>query len=395
MFKMKNHFLLMLVAVLFVFSLFGCAPDAAEPEPVDEEPTDEPVEEPADFAGEVLIGIMVPTTGSEAADGIDMENAALLAVEEINAAGGVLGHEIVTTTGDDGCDPAMATAAASQLVSEEVVALVGGYCSGATLPTLKIYGDAGIPFVIAASNATSLIDENPGWAFMINSTGDAQAAAAVSWFKELGVTTISLVDDGTAFSADLKAQTREQWEAEGYEVLTDDTVARGEMDFSALVTRIMSAGSEGVYWTAYQAEGAQLIRQLRENGYDGYIMVGDGSSAQELIDLAGPAAEGVYCTAPPVVDFLPAAQSFIANYEASFPREPGAYAGLMYDATYLLVDAIERAGSFDGEAIKEALAATDDFEGLTGPVGFTPQNTLNRSNFVILVAQDGRWALVE
>lgn len=395
MFKMKNYFLLMLIAVLFVFSLFGCAPDAVEPEPVDEEPTDEPVDEPAEFEGDVLIGIMVPTTGSEAADGIDMENAALLAVDEINEAGGVLGYRIVTTTGDDGCDPSMATAAASKLVSEEVVSLVGGYCSGATLPTLKIYGDAGIPFVIAASNATSLIDENPGWAFMINSTGDAQAAKAVEWFENLGVETIALIDDGTAFSADLKAQTREQWEAAGYEVLTDDTVIRGEQDFSALVTKIIAANPEGVYWTAYQAEGALIIRQLRENGYEGYIIVGDGSSAQELIDLAGPAAEGVYCTAPPVVDFLPAAQSFIAGYEARFPREPGAYAGLMYDATMLLVDAIERAGSFDGEAIKDALAATDGFEGLTGPVIFTPQNTLARSNFVILVAQDGRWALAE
>jgi branched-chain amino acid transport system substrate-binding protein len=95
------------------------------------------------------------------------------------------------------------------------------------------------------------------------------------------------------------------------------------------------------------------------------------------------------------VDFLPAAQGFISGYNAMFPREPGAYAGLMYDATYLLMDAVERAGSFDGEAVKAALAATDSFEKLTGPIFFTPQNTLGRSNFVILVAQDGRWALAE
>jgi branched-chain amino acid transport system substrate-binding protein len=376
---MRKHWILMLVAVLFVFGVFGCAQDAA---PVDEE-------------GDVLIGIMVPVTGSEAADGIDMENAAKLAVEEINAAGGVLGRMIVTTTGDDECDPSKATAAASKLISEEVVAVVGGYCSGATLPTLTLYGDAGIPFVIAAANATSLIDENPGWAFMINSTGDAQAAKAVEWFKNLGVESIALVDDGSAFSVDLKDQTKSQWEAEGYAVLAEDRVETGTQDFSAVVTRIMAANPDAVYWTAYQGLGSLLIKQLRENGYEGVIMVGDGSSAQELIDLAGADAEGVYCTAPPVVDFLPAAQSFIEGYNNSFPREPGAYAGLMYDATYLLVDAIERAGSFDGEAVKAALAATSGFEGITGPVSFTPQNTLNRSNFVILVAKDGRWALAE
>lgn len=390
MLKNKNVLLLMLVAVFLVFGVFGCGGPATPP--ADEDAGEEPA---AEFEGEVLLGIMVPTTGSEASDGGDMENAALLAVEEINAAGGVLGHKIVTSTGDDGCDPSKATAAASKLISEEVFSVVGGYCSGATLPTLKLYGDAGIPFVIAASNATTLIDENPGWAFMINSTGDAQAAKALEWFEGLGVETISLVDDGSAFSVDLKDQTKAAWEAAGYAVLTEDRVETGTQDFSAVVTKIMDAGPDAVYWTAYQGLGALLIMQLRQNGYEGIIMVGDGSSAQELIDLAGPDAEGVYCTAPPKVDFLPAAQDFISGYKEMFPREPGAYAGLMRDATYLLVDAVERAGSFDGEAIKAALAATDSFEGLSGPVEFTPQNTLNRSNFVIIVAKDGKWALAE
>ncbi len=385
---MKKYWILMLVAAMLVFGAFGCAEETADP-------VDENGEEPAEFEGEVLIGIMVPTTGSEAADGTDMENAALLAVQEINDAGGVMGHRLVTTTGDDGCDPSMATAAASQLVSEEVVALVGGYCSGATLPTLAIYGEAGIPFVIAASNATSLIDENPGWGFMINSTGLDQAATAVSQFEALGVETIAVIDSGDAYSADLKEQTIIQWEAAGYEVLVDDTVQRGEVDFSAFVTSIMANQPDGIYWTGYQAEGALLIRQLREGGYEGEIIVGDGSSAQELIDLAGDAAEGVYCTGPPLTDFLPAAQSFIEGYEANFPREPGAYAALMYDATNLLVDAMERAGSFDSAAIRDALEATDGFEGLAGPVMFTEDNTLARSNFVVLEARDGRWALAE
>lgn len=390
MFKFKNAWILMLVIALFAFGLFGCGNDTAAP--VDETPDGDAE---AEFEGQVLFGIMVPVTGSEAADGIDMENAALLAIQEINAAGGVLGYEIVTTTGDDECDPSKATAAASKLISEEVVAVVGGYCSGATLPTLALYGDAGIPFVIGAANATSLIDENPGWTFMINSTGDAQAAKAVEWFEGLGVDTIALVDDGSAFAVDLKDQTKMQWEAAGHSVVAEDRVETGTQDFSAVVTSIMSANPDAVYWTAYQGLGALLIRQLRQDGYEGVIMVGDGSSAQELLDLAQAEGEGVYCTAPPVVDFLPAAQNFIAGYNERFPREPGAYAGLMYDATYLLVDAIERAGSFDGEAIKDALAATDGFEGITGPISFTPQNTLNRSNFVILVGEGGRWQLAE
>ena len=103
-------------------------------------------------AGEVKIGIMIPTTGGTATDGKDMESAIKLAADEINAAGGLLGKKIVTTTGDDACDPQQAVAAASKLISEGVAAVVGGYCSGATLPTLKLYGEANVPFVITASS---------------------------------------------------------------------------------------------------------------------------------------------------------------------------------------------------------------------------------------------------
>ena len=106
------------------------------------------------LAADLKIGIMVPTTGSEATSGKDMENAIKLAAMEINDAGGVLGMKIDTMTGDDACDPQQGTAAATKLVSADVAAVVGGYCSGATLPTLKIYGDANVPFVIAAANST-------------------------------------------------------------------------------------------------------------------------------------------------------------------------------------------------------------------------------------------------
>jgi len=145
------------------------------------------------FADEVKIGIMIPTTGGTATDGKDMESAIKLAVDEINAAGGLLGKTIVTTTGDDACDPQQAVAAASKLISEGVAGVVGGYCSSATLPTLALYGEAKVPFVITASNSTALVGANPGIGFMINSTGDAQADTAVALFEGLGVKSIAVV----------------------------------------------------------------------------------------------------------------------------------------------------------------------------------------------------------
>ena len=136
---------------------------------------------------DIKVGIMVPTTGSEATYGKDMENAVKMAVDELNAKGGVLGQKFSTFTADDGCDPQMVTAAASKITSAGVDAVVGGYCSGATLPTLKIYADAGIPFVITAANSSKFSDMNPGNAFLVNAIGSYQVETAVALFKKLGV----------------------------------------------------------------------------------------------------------------------------------------------------------------------------------------------------------------
>lgn len=344
-------------------------------------------------AADLKIGIMVPTTGSEAPSGKDMENSIKLAVDEINKAGGVLGMNVVTITGDDGCDPQMATAAASKLVSSDVVGVVGGYCSGATLPTLKIYGDAGTPFVIAAANSTKLIDANPGTSFQINSTGFDQVNTAVSLFGDKGIKKLAIVHQGDGYSEDLAKLTKEKWTAMGHEVVAYEVVNKGEQDQSSLVTKLKSKAPDAVFWTAYYSDGALLIKQLRQAGYRNLIAVGDGSNSPKLLEIAGKASEGVYCFSNPTADYLPAAKSYTDSYKANYKQSPDAYGPLAYDGMKLMADAITRAGSTDKAAIVKALKETKDFNGITGAVTFTDKNTLAKSNFVVLVAKDGKWAL--
>ena len=342
---------------------------------------------------EIKIGIMVPTTGSEATYGRDMENAIKMAVDEINAKGGVLDQKFTTFTGDDGCDPQMATAAASKIVSVGVDAVVGGYCSGATLPTLKIYADAGVPMVIAAANSTKFIDLNPGNAFLINSIGSYQVETAVNLFTKLGVKKIAIIHQGDGYSEDLASLTQKKWNAMGNATVAFEVVNKGEQDQSALVTRIKSKAPELVFWTAYYADGALVIKQLRQGGYMGKIVVGDGSTDPKLMEIAGRAAEGVYALANPVPQFLPEGKQFIAQYKTKFKTNPGPYSALSYDGMYLLADAIKRAGSTDKQKVAAALKATSGFKGLSGPVNFTDQNLLARSNFVVLLVKGGKWTL--
>jgi branched-chain amino acid transport system substrate-binding protein len=392
----KKNWLVVLFVVLLMFSLAACGQPAVDPPDNNNNNNNNDNEDPAPtFDGELLVGIMVPTTGSEATYGKDMENAVKLAVDEINAAGGLLGKKVVTITGDDGCDPQMATAAASMLVSSDVVAVIGGYCSGATLPTMKIYADAKVPMVMPAANSTRIAEENEGWAFQVNSPGYHQAEKAAIWFEHLGHTKLALVNQGDGFSEDLAQLTRDNWIARGNEVASYDVTNKGEQDYSALVTKIRSSGAEVVYWTAYHADGALLIRQLRQGGFTGDIVVGDGSSSDELLEIAGQAGDGVYCTSPPIVDFLPAAQSFITNYTANFNQAPGPYSGLSYDSMNLLADAITKAGSVDPDAIRNILLATKDFPTLSGNITFTPELTLVESNFIMLKGENGKWVLAE
>lgn len=339
----------------------------------------------------ISIGVQVPTTGSEATYGKDMANAVAIAQDEINKKGGVLGKKLSMIIGDSACDPQQSVNAATKLVSQGVVGVVGGYCSGATLPTLKIYGDANIPFIITASNSTKLIPANPGNAFMINSTGDEQATKAVAFLSGKKIKTLAIVNQGDAYSQDLANLTREDWQKAGHKVVAFETSNKGEQDYSAIITSIKSTNPDAVFWTAYYADGGLFIRQLRQAGYKGVIAVGDGSNSSKLFDIAGRAAEGIFAFSNPTAEFLPAAKSFSDTYKARFNTSPGPYAPLTYDGMQLLAWAIAKAGTTDASKVIAILKTAHNLEWLAGPISFTKQNTLARSNFIVLQGKNGAW----
>src|SRR5699024_7806756 len=117
------------------------------------------------------------------------------------------------------------------------------------------------------------------------------------------------------------------------------------------------------------------------------------SNSPKFFDLAGQAAEGVYVFSNPIAKFLPKAKSFIETFKSEYGTTPGPYAPLAYDSIMLLADAMERAGTTDADAVIKALSATDNFEGMAGDISFTDDNTLAKSNFIVLKGQGGQWVL--
>ncbi|SFN81295.1 branched-chain amino acid ABC transporter substrate-binding protein [Mycetocola miduiensis] len=352
-------------------------------------------ESEGESAGPIKLAMVIPISGSSAPTGKYMENGAQLAINEINEDGGILdGRELELVVGDEACDPQQGVASANKAVSAGAVVSVGGYCSGATLPQLPIFEKAGIPMIIPAANSQDLVNQKLKNVFMINGTGKQQSTAALDFIKKQGFTTVALVDDNTSYSKDINVETAKQIEEDGSATVALSTsVTAGESDYSAVVRDIMNANPELVYWTGYYQEGGLIINQLKKAGFAGQIMVADGSVDPSLSEIAGAGAEGVYATMTQTPDTIEGAEDWIANYEEEFGSAPGPYSTQSYDAVRLAAEAIEQAGSTDGDKIIDALEAIDGFTMFSGPLKFTPEHTLSSGGFVILKIQDGTFVL--
>ncbi len=346
-------------------------------------------------AGPIKLAAVIPLSGSSAPTGVFMKNGMQMAVDELNAKGGVLGRQLSLDFEDGACDPTQAAAAANKAVSNGAVVSVGGYCSGATLPTLPIFSKANIPMIIPAANSQDLVNQKLPSVFLINGTGVQQAAAAVKFMVKESVKTVALVDDNTSYSKDIATETKKDLESDGnVKVALATSVTAGESDYSSVVHDIMGANPDMLYWTGYYQEGGLIINQLKAAGYTGKIMVADGSVDASLVKIAGAAnAEGVFATMTQTPDTIKGAESWIADYTKAFGSAPGPYSTQSYDAVRVAVEAIGKADSTDGDKVIAALEAIDGFTLFSGPLKFTAEHTLTNGGFQILVVKDGKFVL--
>ncbi|MBO0980758.1 branched-chain amino acid ABC transporter substrate-binding protein [Microbacterium sp. SD291] len=339
----------------------------------------------SDESGTIKLGMLAPFSGSESAFGEYMQNGAQLAIDEINADGGIDGRELELQVEDDACDATAAVAAANKLVTEGIVASVGGYCSGATLPTLPIFDEAGVPMVIPAANSNELVKQGLPGVFLINGTGTQQAAAAVAYAEKSGMENVAVIDDATAYSADLAASFVAQAEEAGLTVSFEATVTPGENDYSAVATQLAGEKPELVYWTGYYQEGGLIVRQATDAGYTGAFLVGDGSVDAKFAEIAGDGyTENVLGTFTQTPDMIEGADAWIADYEELAGAAPGPYSTQSYDAVRVIAQAIEDAGSTEFEEVVAALEGLNDFDTFAGPLTFTKDHTLSGGGFVIV-----------
>jgi len=345
----------------------------------------------------IKIGINTELSGAVASYGTNAANGALLAIEEINAAGGVLGKQLEPLSRDCKSIPDEAMSVSAALVGEKIVAQIGPLTSGNVAGSTSVMMENQIPLLAPAATAVNVtVDEKANkvrdFIFRVCYLDSDQGRRMANFaLEELNVKNAAIYGSTSDdYATGLAKYFKEEFTAKGGTIVAEEGFVNGDKDFRATLTKIKSANPEFIYVPGYYTEVAVLIKQAREMGITCPIGGGDGWDSPDMVSVAGAEAlNNTYFTNHySVEDPDPAIQSFVEAYKAKYNKLPDSFAALGYDAAKLLADAIERAGEAYPIKIKEALEATKDFPGITGTMSID-ENHNPVKNIVVIEYKDG------
>ncbi|GGA26614.1 ABC transporter substrate-binding protein [Psychrobacillus lasiicapitis] len=323
----------------------------------------------------IKIGANLELSGAVASYGTSEADAIDLAVEEINADGGIDGKKIELIKVDNKSDAAEATSAAIKLTSQDkVVAIIGAATSGASVAQVQIATDTKTPMISPSGTSTTVTVGDDGkvnpFTFRTAFIDPFQGTVAANFASnELKVKTAAVyADNASDYAKGLAASFIKDFEAAGGTIVAEESYVAKDTDFRSTLTRIKSSNPEFVFIPGYYEEVGLIVKQARELGINVPLMGADGWDSPTIVDLAGADAlnNTFIITAYSADDPDGKAKAFAESFNKKYGKEPNSFNALGYDSVYLLKDAIERAGSTDGTKIKEAIEATDQLELVTG-----------------------------
>ena len=351
----------------------------------------------AAFAEKVVkIGHAGPLTGPIAHIGKDGENGARLAIEDANAKGIKIGGEKVRfelVGEDDQADPRQATTVAQRLSDEEVKGVVGHVTSGASIPASRIYNQAGIPVITPSATNPKLTRQGYEVTFRVIANDLQQGEAMASYVAErLKAAKIAIIDDRTAYGQGLADAFADSLKKQGVSVVAREFTNDKATDFMAILTKIKGREPDAIFYGGMDAQAAPMLRQLRQVGYQGTFLGGDGVCTGGMLKLAENAlSQDVFCTQAGIpMEQMPGGAEFRERFKKRFDADVQLYAPYSYDATMTLIEAMAQAGSEEPDDYLPVLKKIRS-QGVTGNIRFDVNGDVEGAGVTLYQYGGGSW----
>ncbi len=338
---------------------------------------------------QLKIGVAGPITGPNAAFGAQLKNGTEQAVEDINAAGGVLGQKLVLSVGDDVSDPKQGVSVANKFVGDGVKWVVGHFNSGVVMPASEVYAENGI-LMISPSATNPKITERGLWnVFRTCGRDDQQGEVAAAYIaKNFKDKKIAVIHDKTTYGQGLADETRKGLVKAGIKDVLYEGVNAGEKDFSALISKIKAVGADYIYWGGLHTEGGLIVRQMRDQGVKAVMISGDGITTDEFATIGGPGVEGTLMTFPPDPQKRPEAAAVVKKFAAK-NFKPEAYTLYSYAAVQVMAEGAKRANSLDPKKVAEALRGSAPVKTVIGDLAFDKKGDITRPDYTMYTWKKG------
>ena len=337
------------------------------------------------------VAVVGPITGQYASFGAQMKNGGELAIEDINAAGGVLGKKLDLEFGDDACDPKQAVAVANQMTGNNVALVAGHYCSGSSIPASKVYAEANMVQISPASTNPAFTDNRAGPnIYRVCGRDDQQGGVAGKYIaSHFSDKKVAFVHDKTAYGKGLADETKKAMNEAGKQEAMYEAITAGEKDYSALVSKLKQANIDLVYFGGYHTEAGLIIRQMRDQGMNTILMGGDALITQEFWSITGPAGEGTLMTFSPDPRKNPAAAEVVKRFKDK-GIEPEGYVLYTYAALQAWKQAAEKAKSIESADVVKAINDTE-FDTVIGKFKFNEKGDPNLPPYAVYRWSNGTY----